>query len=172
MIVTKSAKFVFFFLLGSVLFAQTDPPDSLLKKDAQEISNPHTEDAECFICHLEASETKEEMSQTLCYKCHSMEEFKNKKYKHSIKNGCLTCHQNHQPAGEPLLKSDPIGICLQCHGAIASKRTHPLEVRDPNTGGPLTCTSSCHDVHGTNFEYLCQMEPGRKLCISCHEEFK
>jgi predicted CXXCH cytochrome family protein len=172
MTVTKSSKFIFFFLLWSIAFAQTDPPDSLLKKDAQEIVNPHTKDAECSICHLEAFKIKEEMNQTLCYNCHPMEEYKNKKYKHSMEKGCLTCHQNHQPGGNHLLRTDPIGVCLECHGVLASKRTHPLEVKDPNTGGALTCTSSCHDVHGTDFRYLCQMEPGRTLCISCHEDFK
>jgi predicted CXXCH cytochrome family protein len=27
-------------------------------------------------------------------------------------------------------------------------------------------------VHGTDFKFLCRLEPGRELCVSCHEDFK
>lgn len=101
-----------------------------------------------------------------------MEKYRDKRYKHNFEVGCLSCHQNHQPKAEPLLKNNPIDLCIVCHDIVVSTRTHPMRVRDPNTGGELTCTSSCHDVHGTDFKFLCKLEPGRQLCISCHQDLK
>ncbi|MFQ6003158.1 MAG: cytochrome c3 family protein, partial [Candidatus Zixiibacteriota bacterium] len=112
------------------------------------------------------------IDQYLCYRCHKLEKYRNKRYKHNLEGGCLSCHQNHRPKAEPLLKGDPIEVCIACHESVVKKRTHPLRVEDPNTGGELTCTSSCHDVHGTDFKFLCKLEPGRQLCISCHQDLK
>ncbi len=148
--------------------SQATPLIGTLEKTA----SPHTEDAECPSCHLGPYREKEGIDQNLCYVCHRLEKYRTKRYKHSLDKGCLSCHQNHRPVAEPLLKGDPIDVCAACHDAIVTERTHPLRVKDPNTGEELTCTSSCHDVHGTDFKFLCKLEPGRELCISCHEDLK
>jgi len=179
----KRVGLIFILLLFSITYAQSDRQDASPEKNLKETVNPHQE-ADCSLCHQGIYEKKESLDQNLCYRCHQLEKYRNKRYKHSLndgstllsvpeqnrKDGCLTCHKNHQPQAEPLLKSDPIELCLECHKDKATKRTHPLRVKDPNTGGELTCTSSCHDVHGTDYKFLCRLEPGRELCVSCHKD--
>ena len=172
LIIPGSARLVLLVLSWSFLFAQGDPLHTFPGGTAESAPNPHTEDAECSLCHVGAYDKDEGIDHNLCYRCHQLEEYRTKRYRHTTDQGCLACHQNHRPGGEPLLKSDPIDVCIECHESVSNNRTHPMRVRDPNTGGELTCTSSCHDVHGTDFKFLCRLEPGRELCVSCHEDFK
>lgn len=172
MIVHKKLKVIYFLFLWSFIFAQSDFRDDSPDRNAKKTANPHAGEAECSLCHQGLYEKKENIDQNLCFRCHKMEKYKDKRYKHNFEVGCLSCHQNHQPKGEPLLKNNPIDLCIACHDVVVSKRTHPMRVRDPNTAGELTCTSSCHDVHGTDFKFLCKLEPGRQLCISCHQDLR
>jgi predicted CXXCH cytochrome family protein len=172
LIIPRSAKLILLVLSWSLIFAQSDSLDTSPGRAGESAPNPHTEDAECSLCHGGAYDREEAIDETLCYRCHQLEEYRTKRYKHSMDKGCLACHQNHRPGGRPLLKADPIDVCTECHDLVVSNRTHPMRVRDPNTQGELTCTSSCHDVHGTDFKFLCKLEPGRQLCISCHEDLK
>ena len=169
--VLKRFRVILFLVLCSFALGQIDSQDASLDESSGEAGNPHNE-FECPACHQGLYAKKENIDKDLCYKCHKMEKYRNKKFRHSLDIGCLSCHKNHQPKSEPLLKNDPIDVCLDCHENIGSERMHPLRVRDPNTGGELTCTSSCHDVHGTDFKFLCRREPGRTLCISCHQDLK
>lgn len=172
LIIRRSAKLILLVLSWSLISAQSDSLDTSPGRAAESAPNPHTDDAECSLCHGGADDREEDIDQNLCQRCHRLEEYRTKRYKHSMDKGCLACHQNHGPGGEPLLRRDPIDVCIECHDFVVSNRTHPMRVRDPNTKGELTCTSSCHDVHGTDFKFLCRLEPGRELCVSCHDDLK
>jgi predicted CXXCH cytochrome family protein len=172
LIIPRSSRLILLVLSWSLIFAQSDSLDTFPGGTAESAPNPHTEDAECSLCHGGGYDREAAVDQTLCHRCHQLEEYRTKRYKHSMDKGCLGCHQNHRPGGRPLLKADPIDVCTGCHDLVVSNRTHPMRVIDPNTEGELTCTSSCHDVHGTDFKFLCRLEPGRELCVSCHEDFK
>ena len=172
MTVSKKSGLIFFVFLCSLVAAQSYFLVDSSGQSDKPTTSPHTEEAKCSLCHQGPYQAKESIDQTLCHRCHRPEEYRKKRYRHTMEKGCSSCHQNHRPKAEPLLRGDPIDVCAACHEAIVSERTHPLRVRDPNTGGELTCTSSCHDVHGTDFKFLCELEPGRELCVSCHEDLK
>jgi predicted CXXCH cytochrome family protein len=105
--------------------------------------------------------------------CHDLDKYNKKSYTHPLGIGCDACHSYHEPdKSGAFLKRDPIESCLKCHSQLKAARTHPMRVKDPNTGGELTCTSSCHRIHGADYRNLCSMEPGRQLCISCHDNLR
>jgi predicted CXXCH cytochrome family protein len=170
--VRKKAGLILLAFLCSLTFARGDVPDDFSTRNANPAKNPHDQEAECSRCHREGDRGKEHVDEDLCRDCHKLEKYLSKRFRHSLEEGCLSCHQNHSPKGKPLLKDDPIDLCIRCHDSVTQGRTHPMRVRDPNTGGELTCTSSCHDVHGTDFKFLCRLEPGRELCISCHQDLR
>jgi predicted CXXCH cytochrome family protein len=171
-IIPRGAKMILLVLSWGLIFAQSDSLDTSLDRTAENSPSPHTEDVECSLCHVGLYDREKSVDQNLCHRCHQQLEYRTKRYKHSMEKGCLACHQNHRPRGQPLLRADPIDVCTGCHDLVVSNRTHPMRVIDPNTKGELTCTSSCHDVHGTDFKFLCRLEPGRQLCISCHNDLK
>lgn len=84
---------------------------------------------------------------------------------------CLDCHAFHD-AKEKFLMSDPTASCAICHPASIREESHPVGVANARTGRPITCTSECHDPHGSPYRWFCRMEPGRALCLDCHEEMK
>ena len=96
----------------------------------------------------------------------------------TLKQGCLSCHDVHDAAGEAHLlahvgtSSDP-QACATCHAA-PGKRGHPIGVPLPSGlvstdlepgvahgNGALTC-ATCHDAHTPT-------EP-RTTCAECHAE--
>ncbi len=84
---------------------------------------------------------------------------------------CLDCHEFHG-AGSKFLKADPIQLCgdARCHPRSLDAGSHPVGMTEAKTGRMMTCTSSCHDPHGTKEKFFCKAEPGRALCIGCHED--
>ena len=70
-----------------------------------------------------------------------------------------------------LLVTDSVELCGGCHTHEHGVR-HPLgeDIRDPRSGGPMTCLS-CHSIHSSEYKmYLHASEEG-DLCVGCHKEF-
>lgn len=86
---------------------------------------------------------------------------------------CLECHAFHD-ARAHFLPGDPIESCAQtnCHPDQLGEGSHPVGGIDPRTGQRMTCTSHCHDPHGSRFKWFCKSPPGRDLCVGCHEEMR
>jgi hypothetical protein len=95
-IIPRSAELILLVLSWSFIFAQSDSLDTSAGRIAEGTRNPHTEDAECSLCHGGAYDRKEAIDQTLCYGCHQLEEYRTKGYQHSLDKGCLACHPQHQ----------------------------------------------------------------------------
>jgi DmsE family decaheme c-type cytochrome len=65
--------------------------------------------------------------------------------------GCAACHEPHGSLNPRLLKrSDPKGLCLECHTLSAGLATSPPSFHDIRTPRFASCTN-CHvKVHGSN----------------------
>ncbi len=86
---------------------------------------------------------------------------------------CIRCHTPHGSDHEPILRDRNPDICLTCHGSVyAHDNQHPVspEYLDVRSGTPLTCTSTCHGPHGTEYPMMVKFMPwpydGR--CLQCH----
>lgn len=92
---------------------------------------------------------------------------------------CTRCHVAHGSAWSPMLTAPNPDLCLQCHtqhdeADAAGNRVNRHPVRphwyDVHSGKRLTCTSTCHDPHGTRNNYLLKPYswPYDGNCIICH----
>jgi len=144
----------------------------------------------CIICHDGQSLMLRSESNELCYPCHnSVREKSAKTHTHPEVVSerypgfdCEGCHRIHRADGDHFLKDDELVLCQGCHEETRQYKSHPVVTYTDSYGrqtavlGPdgtvVTCASHCHDVHGTDFEFLCRLEPGRELCIACHTELE
>lgn len=116
----------------------------------------------------------------ICFACHNGEEslawFEGSK--HSAQP-CWSCHEVHNAPADPLLGADATTICLTCHDpmdfgdeSVGGQNNHPVgsSYIDVNTGGPLTCVSTCHTPHGNANRYLLKQYtyPMDGNCLICH----
>ncbi len=75
-----------------------------------------------------------------------------------------------------MVKSGPT-VCVDCHGpdeaymgdGDLSHRASPRFL-DAHSGKPLTCTSTCHNAHGTQYAHMVRSYPPTwdGLCMQCH----
>jgi predicted CXXCH cytochrome family protein len=86
---------------------------------------------------------------------------------------CVRCHTPHGSEWKPILREANPDICLQCHSWVESHdNQHPVRPQfyDIRADAPLTCTSTCHGPHGTEFPMMVRFYPwpfdGR--CLQCH----
>ncbi len=116
---------------------------------------------------------------SLCFPCHADFKDKNVGYEHKpfIQEDCSRCHKFHgdNPRKGNLKKNfsqADIDLCYSCHPNDKLGLSHPVggNMRDPNTGYLMTCTSTCHDPHGSDYRFILRQEGGKNLCISCHKE--
>jgi predicted CXXCH cytochrome family protein len=126
----------------------------------------------CTACHKDSESSAEMISETLCFNCHDVQKFQGKPFRHPGSGGgiyCLSCHNQHSSNFEFLLKGDPIEFCQSCHIYTKKFCLHPVggEIKDQLKNRILTCTSSCHNVHGSDFPTL-MFESNRENCIKCH----
>jgi predicted CXXCH cytochrome family protein len=114
-------------------------------------------------------------SGVLCLECH--QELKAKaqgKSRHQpfVKGECTACHKSfHEGTKEQRSPEQEIALCLSCHPQGNLGLSHPVgpKLVDANTKGPLTCSSSCHDPHGSQYRALSRVGEGDRLCMSCHK---
>jgi predicted CXXCH cytochrome family protein len=115
-----------------------------------------------------------------CYRCHASP------YKVSIEASlhkstlCIRCHTPHGSDWSPLLRESNPDLCLQCHPPMyydessktVFRNNHPVRPvhLDVAAGKPLTCTSTCHNPHGSlnNFMLRNWMFPYDGGCLQCH----
>ncbi len=82
---------------------------------------------------------------------------------------CLSCHTLHQSGIRRALLAEKTeeDVCFTCHMDIKSKFQMPSH--HPLKEGFMTCTS-CHEVHGGQFQNIATGESTRDACLTCHTE--
>ncbi|MDC0358954.1 cytochrome C [Oligoflexia bacterium] len=130
----------------------------------------------------------------VCFECHDEVAAEVKAgVRHSpvVKDGeCANCHNPHAADFEPLLKLEPLKMCLKCHnrsvkggdGAQLMDMAKLLKA-NPDHHGPIKDSdcSKCHNPHGSNsFRMLTHDYPAKfyapfklesfALCTKCHEK--
>lgn len=111
----------------------------------------------------------------LCYVCHGDKEYRYEVTPHAVMEDiagpgdCMNCHTVHGSDYGPLLVRDGISLCVSCHSFAGMKNQHPVGTTlvDANTKGALTCSSSCHNPHGTGRRAMLGSLPDG-LCLECH----
>ncbi|MBE0416953.1 MAG: hypothetical protein IBX63_04235 [Coriobacteriia bacterium] len=132
--------------------------------DCSGCHNPHAADYEALLAA---------QNNDICYQCHAPGI--RASYQRSSHNGllCVRCHTPHGSAWKPILREANPDICLRCHSWVESHdNQHPVRPQyyDIRADAPLTCTSTCHGPHGTEFSMMVRFYPwpldGR--CLQCH----
>ncbi len=63
-------------------------------------------------------------------------------------------------------------LCLECHPDAEGSNKHPVRPKyyDLRAHRGLTCTSSCHNPHGTQFDAMVKdYNPDQDgMCLQCH----
>ncbi|PIQ89529.1 MAG: hypothetical protein COV72_02580 [Candidatus Omnitrophica bacterium CG11_big_fil_rev_8_21_14_0_20_42_13] len=110
-----------------------------------------------------------------CIKCHDPALGPQRNFVHPLirEHKCRACHIDYD-AEEHIEGDKPqIDVCAGCHPEENLGRSHPIGsgITDPNTNDTMTCVSTCHRMHGTDFKQLVPFKNNMELCLSCHEDF-
>lgn len=114
----------------------------------------------------------------ICYDCHSVGiQTRYDKSAH-FRTPCWGCHTPHGSDYGPLLNAPQPTVCFSCHprrfydDAAGGYKNHPVRpvYYDVHEQRALTCTTTCHDPHGTPQNYLLQHynSPLDGNCLICH----
>lgn len=112
-----------------------------------------------------------------CFKCHSDKRgpYVESAHYEVVRLGgvgyCTNCHKVHGSDYSPLLIQDSVSVCKACHADWAHpKISHPVGSTyvDKLRARQLTCSSSCHDPHGTYQRNMLKQVPDG-LCLKCHK---
>ena len=123
-----------------------------------------------------ASARASQMSEagTSCLECHQELNAKlqgKSRHQPFVTGICANCHSySHDGAGEHRTAVADIALCSSCHPQNLMGSSHPVgpQLIDAVTRGPLTCSSSCHDPHGSPYKALSRVGEGDRLCMNCH----
>ena len=151
--------------------------------------HPVPEGLACTKCHSPHAGFEKallpEKSPDLCLRCHTfnngeMAMYYYKRSKHS-KLSCFDCHGKEGFGFKFKSAEEKLRLCLSCHPDYSEKTTrkkgkcftHPVGPpwTDVNTNGLLTCSSTCHNPHGTPYRKLLTGK-GDELCLKCHKDKK
>ncbi len=146
-------------------------PVGTLQLNCADCHNPHAADYSALLIARDNG---------LCYECHT--QAIKVRYEASAHNRtlCLACHTPHGSAYRPILRGANPDLCLRCHNpayydeasSVVYRNNHPVRPIswDVNAGKPLTCTSSCHDPHGTRYTFMLRYtnSPFDANCLICH----
>lgn len=114
-----------------------------------------------------------------CYQCHSPVQVTYDKSKHEGQL-CVRCHTPHGSPYTPMLRNTNPDLCLECHqpkyfdeaSASTYRNNHPVRPShyDVNARKQLTCTTSCHNPHGTDLNHMLRYYryPADGGCLMCH----
>ncbi|MFQ6043159.1 MAG: cytochrome c3 family protein [Candidatus Poribacteria bacterium] len=151
--------------------------DMLTEVSNQEDAHLPVKEGRCANCHASHAAENEHLlvvaEEKLCVNnCHhDVTEKLKSKYPHSPAEPipCLKCHKPHDSENESLLVDDSTAMCISCHKR-EKKFTHPLgeAAIDPRTNKGMTCVT-CHDAHGSEYEFVLLADRQRDLCIQCHK---
>lgn len=147
-------------------------PVGTVKLECQDCHNPHAAD---YAALLDARDN------AFCYKCHASANGAASAIKATYEPSahgenkvlCIRCHTPHGSAFGPLLRARNPELCLQCHEkAVDGNNKHPFRpsLWDVYSRKALTCTSTCHNPHGTNQNYMLKRFswPYDGQCLQCH----
>lgn len=108
-----------------------------------------------------------------CYRCHNQVQPAFAASGHTVVL-CIRCHTPHGSSYTPMLRNANPPLCLECHEAthFDEGKNHPVRPvhYDVNARARLTCTSSCHNPHGTTNEFMLRYFafPDDGGCLMCH----
>ncbi len=112
----------------------------------------------------------------LCYLCHyDKQEFytrskHQKAFRYAAPGLCINCHTPHGSDWAPILLNEECLICLECHKFKKPlTHQHPFHFNyiDRRIDGHLSCSSTCHNPHGTENKYMLRWTKDF-LCMLCH----
>jgi predicted CXXCH cytochrome family protein len=120
--------------------------------------------------------SKEQKGDYLCLTCHDRESLGlNKKFVHPLvrKIECSSCHREYNKDEHFETNKPVLDICVNCHTNEELGRSHPVGngIIDPNTQDVMSCVSSCHLPHGSDYKYQLPFRNNMELCLSCHKDF-
>lgn len=139
-------------------------PVGTVKLNCSDCHDPHAAD---YTFLLTAKDN------TFCYKCHASAirpTYVNSAHAVLL---CIRCHTPHGSVFKPLLRSNNPDLCLECHPVYNEYYEHPAAPKfyDAHANKPLTCTSTCHNPHGTgNLRMLNYPYRQDQICLTCHPE--
>ncbi len=157
-------------------------PDPILQPGhanaaAGETSHRVSRCADCHEAHGSAyARLTVAAGDALCMRCHARDV---SHFGRSAHRGfaCSRCHRPHLAPGAPLLTAASPQLCLRCHpGYTHPGDFHPVGPRyyDYLARGPLTCTSTCHDPHGSSYTRMLRVPYNTGgygtdyICLLCH----
>jgi len=130
----------------------------------------------CGSCHnphaAQYASLIDAQDNSFCYQCHGD---KLVAYSDSAHYSmlCVKCHTPHGSQFEPILTARNPDLCLRCHSAMDDEGTHPVRTHffDLHAKKGLTCSSSCHNPHGTDYQYMLKNfnSPQDGQCLQCHK---
>lgn len=138
--------------------------------DCSSCHDPHAADYDALIT---AQDNK------FCSRCHNQVMTAYDGSGHSVVL-CVRCHTPHGSPNIPMLRAENPPLCLECHkaehfdesNARMATNNHPVRPThyDVNAQGDLTCTSSCHNPHGTELNYMLRYFAFSSdgACLMCH----
>ncbi len=116
----------------------------------------------------------------MCYDCHRVPIQASYDRSAHFRTPCWGCHTPHGSDYSPLLKAPQPTVCFDCHprseydDATGGYSNHPVRpvYYDVHERTSLTCTTTCHDPHGSPMGYRTLMrhyESGQDgNCLICH----
>lgn len=143
-------------------------------------AHPVGERLKCTGCHEAHASLFDPLlvstGKQLCYRCHG---YIDRYYEASSHQPivCLDCHKAHGSTYWPILRLPNPEVCLRCHPPYADRPyyhvTRPT-YWDWNARRPLTCTSTCHNPHGSPNNRMLRRPYGERghgtdnACVVCH----
>jgi predicted CXXCH cytochrome family protein len=164
------------------------------------MSRPSHHPNKCTRCHgVHAAEHDfllfADLNSNFCYSCHPTIEATYASSSH--KNlSCLKCHKAHGSKYTPLLARNAPQVCTRCHdehkyvgngvmfllkepptltstwGPTRNAHRATPKFFDRHANKPLTCTSSCHAPHGSQYQHMMKnYKPNVDgQCLQCHSQ--
>lgn len=141
-----------------------------VKLDCGDCHNPH---AAQYAALLDAQDN------AFCYQCHTAirASYDHSEHRQQL---CVLCHTPHGSRWEPVLRDSNPEVCFRCHRSnlydessrTAYRNKHPVRPNwwDIAANKPLTCTSTCHNPHGTKNNSMLRVAryPLDANCLACH----
>ena len=111
----------------------------------------------------------------MCFRCHGgINEYYDVSLHYTLE--CVDCHRWHGSQYSPILRKLNPPLCLDCHQPnhyYSGPRAHPTwpNYWDWVAHRPLTCTTTCHNPHGTEFKHMVRRyDPDWDgQCKQCHK---
>lgn len=119
--------------------------------------------------------TQENQNANNCLSCHNQQISLTQRFPHPFikEERCTACHTSYDESMHKEIIKPTLDICITCHSQEKLGRSHPVGegIRDPNTESTMTCVSSCHLMHSSDYRYQTPFKNNMDLCLSCHKEF-